>query len=72
MDKATVKKAMEATSTLLSSIQIPVALVEQVGIPIVTAINNLSIGLRALEEGPVINMAPEEKGEAEDGNTDAG
>ena len=60
MDKETVKKAMEATITLLGQIQVPVAFAEQITKPIALAINNMKIGLNALE-----------KGEPEDGNIDA-
>ena len=51
MDKATVKKAMEATITLLGQIPVPVALTDAIAKPIQCAINNMKIGLAALEEG---------------------
>ena len=63
MDKETVKQAMEATVTLLGQIPVPVALSETIAYPIALAINNMKIGLEALEA--------EEKPEVtEDGNTD--
>ena len=52
MDRATVKKAMEATVQLLGRIAVPVALYDSIGVPIMTAINNLNIGLEALEAEP--------------------
>ena len=65
MDKATVKKAMEATVNLLGEIPVPVALTESIANPIQLAINNMRIGLAALED--------EEQPEVtEDGNTNAG
>ena len=49
MDKATVKKAMEATISLLGEISVPMALFDQVSVPIMNAMNNMRIGLGALE-----------------------
>ena len=50
MDKATVKKAMEATISLLSQISIPMTMFDQIGIPIKQAINNLHIGIDAFNK----------------------
>lgn len=62
MDRGTVKKAMEATVQLLGKIPVPVALYDSIGVPVMTAINNLHIGLEALEA---------EEAEAKEENADA-
>lgn len=67
MDKATVKQAMEATINLLGEIQVPVALHDSICKPIFAAINNLQIGLAALENNP-----EQEETEGENGDADAG
>lgn len=50
MDISTAKHAMEASIRLLGNIPVPVAQYESIGLPIHTAINNLVIGLKALNE----------------------
>lgn len=66
MDKATVKQAMEATINLLGEINVPVALHDLICKPLFLAINNLHIGLAALEDKP-----EQEETEVKDGNADA-
>ena len=50
MDIEKAKEAMNATVSLLSQIEIPMVLFDQVGVPIKNAINNMLIGLDALKE----------------------
>lgn len=65
MDRATVKKAMEATVQLLGKIAVPVALYDNIGVPIMTAINNLHIGLEAMGAEPDGEAAEVRKDDAE-------
>ena len=67
MDKATVKQAMEATINLLKEISVPISMTETITRPIVIAINNLSIGLKAMEDNETETAEVKE-----DGNADAG
>lgn len=64
MDKGKVREAMTATISLLGEISVPMALFEQVSIPIMNAMNNMRIGLEAMEaEDP-----EETPAEVQDGN----
>ena len=67
MDKATVKQAMEATINLLKEISVPISMTETITRPIVIAINNLSIGLKTMEDNET-----ETAEVREDGNADVG
>lgn len=67
MDIETAKQAMGATINLLGEIQVPVALHDSICKPIFVAINNLQIGLAALE-----NNETETAEVKEDGDADAG
>ena len=67
----TVQEVLNVTMNNLGAIAVPVALSEQIGMPIVNAINNLRLCVEALEKAKEQAMAAEETGEAEaDANAD--
>ena len=63
-EELTVEYIMKATLHLLGEIQVPMAMFEQIGQPIASAINNLKIGL-------MISKKDEPKEEAKE-ETEAG
>ena len=60
-NRMTIEQVLEATRNLLGAINVPAALIEQVGIPIKNAIGNLNLCIGAIRENTG------EKEEAENG-----
>ena len=63
-EKITAREALQATVEILSDINIPVLLIEQVGIPIAQAIQNLRAIINATDDPE----EPEEKPKEGDGD----
>lgn len=63
--KLTVEQVLGITTNILRSINVPVELVESIGIPVSNAIKNISLCINALEEAKIVR-----EGE-EDGNAEA-
>ena len=62
--KLTVEQVLSITTNILRSINVPVELVESIGIPVSNAIKNISLCINALEEAKIVR---EDK---EDGNAE--
>lgn len=57
----TVEQVIKATQDLLKNISIPVELIEQIGMPLCGAVNNLQLCLNAFEKDRNAQSAPHEE-----------
>lgn len=46
----TIREALEATKAILNDISVPIGLLESVGLPIMTAANNLNAIIKSIDE----------------------
>ena len=61
-ERLSLKQALEMTRDILAGISVPVALIEQIGAPVASAVANLNACIDAINE----------QEENKDGNADAG
>ena len=49
-EELTIREALEATRGILNDISVPIGLLESVGLPVMTAVNNLDAIIRSIDE----------------------
>lgn len=49
-NEMTIREALEATKAILNDISVPIGLLESVGLPVMTAVNNLNAIIRSIDE----------------------
>ena len=49
-NEMTIREALEATKAILNDISVPIGLLESVGLPIMTAANNLNAIIKSIDE----------------------
>lgn len=49
-NEITIREALEATKAILNDISVPIGLLESVGLPVMTAVNNLNAIIRSIDE----------------------
>lgn len=48
--EVTIREALERTRGILNEISVPIGLLESVGLPVMTAVNNLNAIIRSIDE----------------------
>ena len=48
--EVTIREALERTRGILNEISVPIGLLESVGLPVMTAVNNLDAIIRSIDE----------------------
>ncbi len=49
-EEVTIREALVATMGILNEISVPIGLLESVGLPVMTAVNNLDAIIRSIDE----------------------
>ena len=49
-EEVTIREALVATMGILNEISVPIGLLESVGLPVMTAVNNLNAIIRSIDE----------------------
>lgn len=67
MDVLTLKQALQETNGILAGINVPMALMQQIGVPILAAMNNLQECIGSIgDPAPAADDQPTEEKEAEE------